>query len=382
VTHDLGWRDAPDGPLETMGEGMSARLMVATLVATLMTALGLLPTTASAQDGPPLRVLIAGDSVTQGWRGDTTWRYWFSTARPDLDLVGNKRGTTDWDNWDYRGEDAYARPDFDQDHAAVYGGQLGDANPDPKLHQMPIDALTDAYQPDVLIGFWGINDLGAGRYPSEVAALYSTWISAARREKPDVDVVIMALPQVWIDGVPELNAELDALAARKSTSLSRVVIAKMVDPYTREGDFLDDAHPASSGEVKIARMAEAAMDELEALNAPTSPPTATQTPIPQPSPALPSQPTALPVVPVPATLLPASPRHLRATVRSSRTGPRVTVTWRTAARATEYDVRCGRRSRSTTLLEVVLRSAAASCRVRSTNDAGRSAWRRVDVPSV
>lgn len=357
---------------------MSARLIVATLVA----ALGLVPTTASAQGGPPLRVLIAGDSVTQGWRGDTTWRYWFSTSRPDLDLVGNKRGTTDWGNWDYRGEDAYARPDFDQDHAATYGGQLGDANPDPKLHQMPIDALTDAYQPDVLIGFWGINDLGAGRYPSELAALYSTWISSARREKPDVDVIILALPQLWIDGVSEFNAELDALAARKSTALSRVVIGRMVDPYTREGDFLDGAHPNSSGEVKIARMAEAAMDELEALNTPAPTPTPTSTAGTEPSQALPTQPTTAPAVPMSATLPPAPPRRLRATSRSSRTGPRTTVTWRTAARATGYDVRCGRQSRSTTRLEVVLRTAAVRCRVRSTNDAGRSSWRRVNVPSV
>lgn len=365
---------------------MKVRAIVVVLSTALVTTVGLAPTAATGASSGSMKVLIVGDSVTQGWRGDITWRYWFSRSRPDLDLVGNKRGTTDWGDWDYRGADAYANSDFDQDHAAVYGGRLGDTNPDPRLHQLPIDVLTETYAPDVVVGFWGLNDLGVGVHPADVVAMYSMWITDARAQQPDVDFVIVSLPQTWYDGVPEFNAGLAPLAARRSTGQSRVVIGTMVDDYTQDQDFRDRVHPSATGEVKIAHMVEAAIDELEALNAqpaqPTPTPTETTTPSATPPLAAPAATaTAVPTAP-PITLTPpALPRRLRAVSRALSTGPRITLTWRAASRAERYDVRCGRSARTTDRLRIVIRSGASSCRVRSINEAGRSSWRKVRVTS-
>lgn len=81
------------------------------------------------QAGGPLRIMLVGDSVTQGSAGDWTWRYRLAkhlqTVGVDADLVGT------WDSlydvvhgtW---GSEGYLDPDFDRDHAVVWGGSYRD----------------------------------------------------------------------------------------------------------------------------------------------------------------------------------------------------------------------------------------------------------------
>ena len=96
------------------------RLIAAALVAASLSTFS--PATAQA-DTDAARILIVGDSVTQGSRGDYTWRYfWWKNLEArdaDVDFVGPTTGVFDNWNWKYTGTDAYADPNFDMDHAAV-----------------------------------------------------------------------------------------------------------------------------------------------------------------------------------------------------------------------------------------------------------------------
>ena len=72
----------------------------------------------------PVRILIVGDSITQGSAGDWTWRYrlWqhLTEHGVSVDFVGPRDDL--WDNVTSQfGSQAYVDPAFDQDHAARWG---------------------------------------------------------------------------------------------------------------------------------------------------------------------------------------------------------------------------------------------------------------------
>lgn len=404
--------------------------VVAAVLAALV-ALSATPGTGHAETGPdtaPTRVLIVGDSVTQGSRGDFTWRYFawkgLQAAHADVDFVGTRTGPFGihddggWD-WDYQGEDAYADPDFDQDHSAFYGGRIGPAD---NWFYEPIEQTLAATDPDVVMSLWGWNDLHhADDGPAEVAALYRDWIVRVRAVDPDVDLVIGALPQVWDEEVVELDALLVDLGAELTTEQSRVVVAQMQVDYTRDGDSLDDVHPNDEGQRKIAGMMGGALLDLLGIPVPPAEPTSEPTPDPTPEPTsdpspevtpepepeptaepeptptptptppplpVPEAPSAPVAPPVPVgveealvqastqpSVAPAAPSRVRARARGART----VVTWRRSEGATTYAVRCGRASDVVTRARAVLQVRARTCRVRATSPVGASPWVRVAV---
>ena len=247
---------------------MTRRLAAA--LAVVLATLTLAPVTAHAADGPT-RVMIVGDSVTQGYRGDVTWRYFLWHALRDagdsVDFVGPRKGPfylhpDGQYDWDYRGEDAYADADFDQDHGAWYGGRLGQHN---NWFYVPFAPQVQEQQPDVIVSMWGINDLSDDdQGPTELIAGYRAWIAEARSVKPDVDFVIGRLSQTWLyDGeVTAFNALLGDLAAELSTDASRIMVATMTEPYGPEADTFDRMHPNLSGQAKIAGMVGAPLHAL------------------------------------------------------------------------------------------------------------------------
>ena len=183
-----------------------------------------------AADEPAARILIVGDSVTQGYKGDFTWRYFawrgLASAGEHVDFVGPRSGTFfvhedgAWD-WDYTGEGAYADPDFDRDHGAIYGGRMG---PEENWFHHPIGPDVTGSRPDVIMSLWGVNDLGySDDGPLEVIDIYRDWVTEARSVDPDGDFVLGRLPYEWIDEVPEFNDLLGPLAEELSTERSRIV---------------------------------------------------------------------------------------------------------------------------------------------------------------
>lgn len=253
------------------------RTAAATALASLLVSLlGVTDLPAAAAPGPaPVRILLLGDSVTQGSDGDWTWRYrlWKhlqSSSTTAIDLVGPNDGVRSLVTQGQDGQE-YADPDFDRDHAARWGMPLF-------WMDHPIADLVEVYRPDVVVEVLGLNDLLLHRTPAEVTVDLARLVGDARSADPGVDVVIAALPQTWFTGVPEFNAGLPALAASLDQSGSRVS-ATAAPAFDIETDTWDTSHPSATGEVKIAAAVADALAEL-----------GIGTPYPRPLPVVPNGP--------------------------------------------------------------------------------------------
>jgi lysophospholipase L1-like esterase len=216
------------------------------------------PVPAASADPGPVRILLLGDSVTQGSTGDWTWRYrlWqhLTGAGVAFDLVGPRTDLLDRTTSTY-GSHGYLDPNFDQDHAAQWGNALG-------WPAFSVSALVADYQPDVVVELLGVNDFaGLGSSVATVDDELRTLVSDARAQKPDVDVVLGALGSDWITNVPEFNAQLPALAASLDTPTSRIV-ASAPPHLVQDVDTYEFVHPSATGEVKIAAEIDDALSTL------------------------------------------------------------------------------------------------------------------------
>lgn len=392
------------------------------VVVAVSSALLTAPFQASAAD--PTRVLVVGDSVTHGLDGEYSWRYFswkgLQQTGATVDFVGPSTGTALSETDMFGG--SYADVAFDQDHAAYYGRALWQMVHWPSESTPRIEELVADQQPDVLVEMLGFNDL-AGPWAVDGADVSSDLISnlrlfveRARSAKPDVDIVLGTLPQVWFPPMASYNDELPRVAAELSTPESRVAVTPVAE-FVHGLDTYDDAHPTTLGQRKIAAAMSTALEQLgigrevlmpdpadepaepspvlvpeDPVVAPPSPEvTPTTAPEPAPAPAPTPHPAPDPTpdrtsTPVPTTApdqqtttpvlqAPSAPRRVRAV----RHGRRASVTWRRAAVAEQYVVRCGVRSRTVSDTVAWLRTTAGRCKVRSVNSAGTSAWVKVPV---
>ena len=223
----------------TLGIGVcTAVLLGATLVSSA-------PGTAKE----PVRILLVGDSVTQGSAGDWTWRYrlWRHLVGTGVrvDFVGPRDDLLDNVTGEF-GSHAYLDPGFDQDHAARWGMFFAGQD-------RPIGELVDEYHPDVVVELLGVNDLAwTDASPEGVMQDARQFVADARAADPDVDVVLGVLPQTWITGVERYDEGLSVLAAELDTHASSIVTATPPAPFVEGVDTWDTAHPTASGEVKVA----------------------------------------------------------------------------------------------------------------------------------
>ena len=221
---------------------------------------------AHADEQEPTRILIVGDSVTNGSVGDWTWRYrlWNNLTGPggaSVDFVGPNTGVLDAEA-DTVNAMEYADPDFDVDHAARWG--MSFAFPD-----RPPAELVEEYDADVVVEMLGLNDLTwLQGSPEVVADIARRWVGEMRAVNPEVSVVLTELPQDWIVKVPEYNALLEQVAAELDEPGARVVVAEAPVPFVLDVDTWDIAHPSATGEVKIARSVAVALEEVGVGSAP------------------------------------------------------------------------------------------------------------------
>lgn len=315
----------------------------------------------AAEAASPTRILIVGDSITQGRgksgpSGGYSWRYFLwkrfvaAGAQGTVDLVGNKTGPALSMTAASQDPSRYTDPNFDYNHAGVAGATLGE--PDPSIGYLSIGTLVHRYQPGIIVALWGTNDLREGRTPAQVIASYTRWLLQARAQNPDVDIVIGRLAWTWMSrDVARLNELLPRFAAAYSTSRSRIVLAQMRDPYSR-ADTYDDLHPIRRGEEKIASMMASSLQAL-GLSIQANPILAGNVFAPARRPATP-------------------------TLRLRRDGSHVVARWSERARATSYTLRCNGvdRTYAHPRVSVTMRNnGAVTCRVRATNlYAGSSEW--------
>jgi lysophospholipase L1-like esterase len=207
--------------------------------------------TVAGRHEPPTRVLILGDSLTQGRVGDRTWRYWLWKAVQEagaaVDFVGPRTGEYNPDTEDLDDASHYPDPDFDRDHAAQWGDSIA-------LPAYDASTLVADHRPDVVINAEGYNDLAVlAEPPVEVVHRMQAFVAQVRAVDGGVDIVLGQLPHVWRTDVRLYNALLLGLAGTADGPGSRVVVAQAPEDFTAEEDTYDGTHPSASGEVKIAR---------------------------------------------------------------------------------------------------------------------------------
>lgn len=206
------------------------------------------------------RILVVGDSISQGSAGDFTWRYRLhqhlvrSGVRPAM--VGVRRHLFDnvADSQDGPDRMAYAAPfdDVHAGHAALWGQRASE-----KVTE--VGAEVSSTQPDVALVLMGINDVVAGSDPTP--ALRQIVVNA-RSAKPDLTIVVGTLVPTEIEVDPEradvlelvrrTNLGILAIRDTMSTTRSPILVAETRPEFDPRLHTYDGVHPNSGGEVRIA----------------------------------------------------------------------------------------------------------------------------------
>ncbi|HKT02265.1 MAG TPA: GDSL-type esterase/lipase family protein [Rugosimonospora sp.] len=206
---------------------------------------------------PAGRLMIVGDSITQGSSGDFTWRYRLykhltanhipvTYVGPRTDLYNNVTNT--------QGDHSYADRGFDQHHDSVWGRTMTQAK-----DTLPNEITGN--RPDIVLVLLGIDDIGFGVADVEMTALnVRTLIINARGAKPDVRLILgKLLPTLhgasdpaFAASVAQVNRRVVEVAAEMSSAESPVFVADTGTDYAPSDDTWDGSHPNARGEVKIA----------------------------------------------------------------------------------------------------------------------------------
>jgi lysophospholipase L1-like esterase len=230
------------------------------------------PTPTAHADGR-LRVLLTGDSITQGRHGDYTWRYRlyreFQRQGVPVDFVGSRSSVYVQPGYSSA---SYAAPHFDRDHFAIFGWQLSSM-----VHAIGREVAKQ--QPDVVVLEAGINDLrnhaGDPAIVTTTATALRQWIARVREAKPDVRILLSPVLKVDTARAAVLNplvARFDAaeaaIAAELTTSDSPITVATTNqgwNPSARRS--YDGLHPTPTGETFIAQRIAEALRRVHVLRA-------------------------------------------------------------------------------------------------------------------
>jgi lysophospholipase L1-like esterase len=208
---------------------------------------------ASSAEATPLRVLLTGDSIVQGFHGDFTWRYRlyqeFVRQGVPVNFVGSKSAPTVKPGYT---TSQYLDPAFDRDHFAVTGSTL-------RQHAAWVADEVAGQQPDVIVLHCGINDLRNGASPETTRDRLLDWIRAVRRVRPDVPIVVSPVLQAIDLARPTLAQRIDdynALArdlVGSSSGLGPITFADTTRGWSVTAHTAENLHPNPTGETLIAQ---------------------------------------------------------------------------------------------------------------------------------
>ncbi|MEX2624503.1 MAG: GDSL-type esterase/lipase family protein [Acidimicrobiia bacterium] len=212
------------------------------VVSALLVGLTVVPTL-PAIGQETIRILPLGDSITEGKKGDATYRYFLwhhlLNAGHDVDFVGSMNGV--------KGTGVPKYPDFDQDHEGHSGWTA---------NQMAKYAKTFAQQASaqIVLVHLGTNDVLKGQTNASTRSDLETVISQLRLANPQM--VILLAEIIPIAGkeaqVQELNALIRSLATETNTTSSSVIAVDHYTDFNANTDLYDGIHPSESGYDKIA----------------------------------------------------------------------------------------------------------------------------------
>lgn len=227
-----------------------------------------------------MKVLVVGDSMTQGMEGDWTWRYriwqWFKSQDISIEFVGPYTGTNPppytappplpalKGSLNFPAQSpangSYAKgisPDFlkNTKHFAIWGRAC--AQDVSLIHDVVVDA-----QPDLILSMLGFNDMGwritDGKGTFDCT---TTLIERYRLAKPDVKLAVANVPERTNRvELAQHTADYNKLLAQAipiwSTPESPVQLVKLRENYdcslTSCPVGYDGLHPNAKGEYQIA----------------------------------------------------------------------------------------------------------------------------------
>ncbi|KFY45450.1 hypothetical protein V495_02964 [Pseudogymnoascus sp. VKM F-4514 (FW-929)] len=228
------------------------------------------------------KLMIVGDSISQGMEGDWTWRYrlwqWLDNNKEDFEFVGPWTGTRqppDPANPPSKPHiDGDPLPDtppvvsggyaegvnsrFEKSHFALWGRQASQTKGE-------IKQMVEKYQPTHLLVLLGFNDLGwfvTG--PDGTLASIKSIVDNARAANPNINIILGDVVQRSSLGfradlpiiTDEYNGLLKNAVPKWNTEASPVAMAYIRDIYSCETQACpsghDGLHPNARGEYQIA----------------------------------------------------------------------------------------------------------------------------------
>ncbi len=202
--------------------------------------------------------MFTGDSITQGFHGDYSWRYrlWQEFRRQGVavDFVGSRSTPYVVPGFTSAG---YIDPNFDRSHFAQGGTLL-------QLQAGRIGNEVRSQNPSTIVLACGVNDLRHGATPAQTDQFLRAWIAAAREAKPTVRIVISPVlnatdaSRPWLpQRIAQYNALARAAVAELSDVNSPITLADTARGWSVPTHTYDNLHPNPTGETLIAqRLAE------------------------------------------------------------------------------------------------------------------------------
>ncbi|KAK1573908.1 fibronectin type III domain-containing protein [Colletotrichum navitas] len=225
----------------------------------------------------PIRVMIVGDSMTQGREGDFTWRYrlwqWMTEEGVNFQFVGPYKGTKT-PQVSRPPQPSASEPEpaldsnvpidlggyaagviFDSCHFSIWGLQAT------QCKNLVRDQV-ERFRPDYMLVMLGFNDMGWGVADAEgTIAAMEQLIYRIRAANPTVKLAIADVPQrTPMEGTEKLapmvdryNQLLRTSARNWGTPQSPVELVEIRNNYDCSRGSYDGLHPNALGEFQIAR---------------------------------------------------------------------------------------------------------------------------------
>ncbi|QIX02267.1 hypothetical protein AMS68_007784 [Peltaster fructicola] len=232
----------------------------------------------SSENTGGMRLMIVGDSMTQGGSGDWTWRYrlwkWLKDEQVNVTFTGPYIGTQQADEPSpprppplYKSEDppssvradgGYAKDvdeDFDSHHYSTWGRQCAQSRD-------VIEEIVSGHPTDLLLVMLGFNDIGW--FVSDAKGTLESMtilVHNARKANPRLKFAIANIPQrTYMDGredlprsTKEYNELLVTAITKWTTKESPIHLVKLAEEYVASEGSYDGLHPNALGEYQIAR---------------------------------------------------------------------------------------------------------------------------------
>jgi lysophospholipase L1-like esterase len=215
------------------------------------------PTAGSTKAQDPIRIMLLGDSITQGAYYGDGYRYYLWKALVDADikfdfvgsqsqeLRGNPNGAT------HKGHT------FDADHEGHSGWSADDILRGKRgQRKNNLKNWLEEYTPDIVLIHVGTNDVYRRQSHKSTAEEIESMIEILRADNPDVVILLAQLIPSKASGVilpiEGLNKTISELARQIDEPGSPVITVNQYTGFSTEDDAYDGIHPNRKGEEKMA----------------------------------------------------------------------------------------------------------------------------------